>query len=540
MIEAVDEVPLKVEESTNCKQIPLIVRRKLGKLGTLSTIHSQHPSNQPSANTSPMPRSNFSPFLRSNFSPVSKGIFLPIASEVYVGHKTPTPILRHDPENIRINIKAPSPTRAELQFIRLDETKTFSNLEKYPQTLRVQEPDLNMLATPKSTRNFGPVMHYIIEALGSGGDSSYLGSLQRHLKRDPKKSLDNSNIDFKALSEEIRSMNYVDFKHKYASSASGVSMISEYLSTCVKEQGIMIGELVKHDFEFLLSQRYGHLLIKSLIGIHQELTDRALDYCVRKFCILAADEFACKVMQRLVEESSLLRLYALKRFSKNSSLWLRNVGGLFVLTTCMKCSQVHEYQYVLDLLLKNPKKLVASKLMKRALVSVVEACPIKELDFIFELLHFDQNFIRYLDNKFMTYIMIAYLRRVYKPAIDMMVRHITTDFSELLSTRYFKLLANKLVSVGSDPVLEAINCSLLSIPSKVLFDLCDGGKKVSNLHYYVFLVFASFSTDNLDTKRFTEFASRLSANPFVSQMDKELAKILTDCLQTVYSIANNV
>lgn len=431
----------------------------------------------------------------------------------------------HDSKNVRFNVAASEPisTKNYTKEDNLSELRTF---------FQGEESETGLAVNTRTASCLAPAMRMIIGVLSTDKESMFLGSLPRHLERAARMPLESPQVNLEILAQELNHINYPKFKSKYLNSAEGANKMHAYLSNCSRAEAQVVGDLIKADLENLITQKFGHSIIRSLIGVNPELKNQATNLCVHNFCALAADEFASRVMQRLVEESGSFKMYALKRFYKNSSLWLRNVAGLFILTACMRCSDSHEYQFVIELLLSDPKKTLSSKIMKRALVSVIDACSYGDLNYIFGFLNINSGLMRYLEDKFMTYVLIAFMRRDYMPAVGMLARHISNNLKDLLAKRYFKLLANKLVSVGSEQVLEAINQSLVSISSQALFKLCDNGDNLLNLYYFTFLALSTFSPESAcGTQRLLEFARTFASNPDVIRLDAQLAFKISQCFR---------
>ncbi len=442
--------------------------------------------------------------------------------------------LNHDGINIRFNISMPEPRKGIIH----SKTENLSQMgkddkSKSPLTPQTFELDVSTNTIQKTVACLAPAMRFIVEILSNDQTPEFLGSLPRHLDRAVKLSLQRSDeIDIDKLSQLFSYISYQEFKLKHLTSIEESSRLHVYLDNCTKAEALIIGELIKDDIEFLITHKYGYLIVRSLAGVHLELTTRAENLCESYFHLLATNEYASRTMQKLVEISNSFRLYALKRFSKDTSLWLKSIPGLFVLAACLRFSNPNEYKFVTNMLFSSRSKLIASKIMKRALVSVVEASKEHELERIFVYLKIDRKFIRYLDDKHMTYILIAFIRQDYMPSIKLLVDHIESSFKELVSKAYFKLLANKLISVGSHLVLDSINKSLLSLSSTALVNLCDGGRNLPYLYYFVFLAFSSFKTETSEgTQQLLEFAHRLSISPIIQKLDVRLAIRLNECLQ---------
>ncbi len=421
-------------------------------------------------------------------------------------------LLNHEVVNVRFNLSAnirPSNTsRCKFGTIMV---KQPINKIRFPSRLATQcsENETGLSVNLKTATSLSPAMEFIIENLSLDRRNSFLGSLPMHLRRAAKYVHERSSANLDELSRELSQISYTDFKSKYISTAGGMIKMQTYLDICTRQEAIVVGNIIKNDCEALLMNKYGYSVLRPLIGIHEELSNRIQHLCTNKFNILVIDECASRVIQRLVQYNDSFKEFCLNQFQQNKSLWLKHIEGLFVLATCMKFSDLSEYQFVIDVVFKNTRNLTKSKTMKRVMVSIIEACQDDYLDYIYSILEVESNLIRYLRDKYMTYILIAFLRREYSPVTALVARLIASQLKEMFSKTYFKLLANKLLSIGSDKVLDTINTSLLNISITSLFNLCDGGKNLPNLYYYVFLTISSFRTEEVEgTEKLFEFVHK--------------------------------
>ncbi len=439
-------------------------------------------------------------------------------------------------ENIRFNIGSYEPTLNARILVTGDSIRRnvngFEPRQKDSNLVDMLKTDQNIFTFTGVVGALAPTMEYIVQYLNRADETMLIGAIPNHMAKNLRIPIEKARLNLANTSQELLNITYQEFKSKYASNVNGISKINAYLLTCSNAEKIIVGDLVKHDYEFLLSKRYGHTIIRSLLAVHPQITTDITNMCVTNFCTLSTNEYASRVMQRLVEISTSFRTYALKRFYKNNSLWLRSVAGLFLLTACMQYSEPAEYKFVIDLLLNDQKKLIQSKIMKRALVSVIDTCSHHELVYIYQFLHISSNFEKYLEDKFMTYIMIAFTRRVYIPIVNIISQKMANQFKELASKRYFRLLANKIVSVGNEEVVKRMNEGLLMISSANIYEACDGGRNIFNLYYYIFLTISTFRTEGEEeTPKQVKFVKNLCIDPIVNLLDTTLVALLTKCVR---------
>ncbi len=439
----------------------------------------------------------------------------------------------HDYSNVRLNFSASKP-------------KSFCSQETVTNSSPVQqkcpkfdfEHNAGVSQAQNVAKHLKPVMQFLIQALEKDCKSGLLGSLPRQLERQAKISSKKAPVNYPQLNRELSGISLDEFKLRFGTSAIGSSTIQAYLDQCPKDEALAIGELFLNDYETLIRHQYMHSILRGVIGTHDELTHRVDKFCRRRFNSLATDEYASRILQRLVEHSPSFRKFSLKRLRNNSSLWLRSIAGMFVLSTCMKFSDPEEYSFVTNLLFSDTNQLINSKMMKRAVVSLIEAAPPHHLDLIFDLLDVRSNFFNYLSDKYMTYILIALLRRDYQPAIDMLVNSISSHYNVLITKCYFKLLANKLISVGSTHVLDAINNSLRALTYK---DVCYREYKLDNIYYYMFMTLSTFTIEynidiNNNNSKLYQYIYQLYTSQVMHHVDTYLKSCVYRCIECINSI----
>ena len=386
----------------------------------------------------------------------------------------------------------------------------------------------------------GAVYDYVMQMLNEDQVYSFLGTLPKHLERATKQSPEEIHkmqptipgVDLKAISRD-------DFKEFFLQSKSGASKLQEIFDIGNEHDKSRITKIVIGDLEQLMIHKYGNYIVQRVATTSPALCGIVRSLCMDRFDQFVVNEFSSRVMQSQVEISASFRGYALERFNLRKDLWLKSIAALFVLSSCLKCeTSTDHFKSVKAFLLSNKPKFFSSKYMKRAMVSVVESCPIEKLPGLFQDLNIRTNIIRYLDDKYMTYLLVAFIRRDFEPCIELICDLLAQELSNLLLKSYSKLFINKLLSIGKQPILRKLNKALLKMALSKLSHLTLPSSNPSNLYYYVFMTLATFEASEEEGQ--VDFLCSLQQIPHLNSFDKVLWELLTANFHNNVTIKHNV
>lgn len=373
------------------------------------------------------------------------------------------------------------------------------------------------------------IYSYIIKRLSDDKTNSFLGTLPKHLERVNQLSAELPTDSWPAH-QNFERMNKLEFREHFLNSKKEALDLERVFKTVMVDDQVNLKNIICSDLEFLMLHKFGNYIVQKVIPLDSGIMLKAIQICRDKFDTYAVNEYSSRIMQCLVEKSAEFRLFTLKRFKARPGLWLKSIAALFVLSTCIKKAEmVSDFDFVKEILFKNKQQgLYASKYMKRALVSLVESCPDSELSTLFQELDIRKNILKILEDKYMTYLMVAFMRRSFMTCIMIVGEAITGKLKDLLQCSYFKLLINKLLSVGSPQALAGINTSLRRISLQNLKTLSSRGNNATNFYYYLFMTLSTFKKTDLRGLR--DFLSYLTDSQLAQVVDRKLGILMETAL----------
>jgi len=342
------------------------------------------------------------------------------------------------------------------------------------------------------------LMTHLVHLLSSDPEYCFLGALPKHMERASRHTGEQAPQVSKAV--EIEGMGVGNFRENFICDKQGAAALQQLLESS-SPQLQQIAAVVRHDLPYLITHKFGNYVLQKLIPVDDQLKSAVIRLACIHFDVLVINEFSSRVMQHLVENDLGFRIEALHQFAEKKDLWLKSIAALFVLSSCMRHSTPKEYAFVVDFLLKSRPRLLASKFYKRATVSLVECLPEDRLHPVFEFISFAHSLHESLEDKYLTYVLIAFLRREHAPALELLCTAIEDDLASLLRCIYFKLLLNKLLSLGHTRLLHRLHFSLSLVSNGQLHELAAERRGEANILYSLYLVLGTGKGMNLDAMR---------------------------------------
>lgn len=428
----------------------------------------------------------------------------------------------HTEVNLRYNI---SLNTQGLQTKKKQQLRPETLLKSY---LRKTVSKATSLATLESDLSF-TLLAYLIEELESNDSRAFLTALPKQFARANKKITTDLPSDMpKVKPGSLENLDTKDARAMLLQSREGLGIVQYLIDSQDQRELQFLIKLVIDDMEYFIMHKLGIYIFQKMLPLDSTLRKETVNLCCEQFNQLVCHEFASRVMQLLVESTPDFRSHVLANFKLQKNLWLRHIAALFVLSSCMKHSpQEGDYGFVYDYLLSDIDLLMQSKFKKRALVSLIEESSLSSLSKIFELLYSGRNWEEDLEDKYLTYITIAFVRVNYRPMIDKLANSLRIHLGHLMNRCYFKLLMNKILLSDPPEVLNKLNSSLSATNMQDLVHLCRN-RKSRDFYYYVFLVVSSVTDEPRSISTFKGFSYELAQQPFVRSFDPQLSRLLDE------------
>ena len=258
-----------------------------------------------------------------------------------------------------------------------------------------------------------------------------------------------------------------------------------YIESCSEEEVKQICDWVFANMNQMIVHQYGNYIVQKLVKRSAMFQKSVATYCQTKFYDLASNEFSSRVMQTLVEMSKDFRTFCLKSFKSDLSNYAQSISAVFLLSVAIRCSASDsEYSFVKDALLRNTKKWLGNKYLKRIIVSYLQNCSSQGLDSIFKGLRIESTFLKFLDDKYSCYMLLMFIERHHDLTKAHLLKRLQTDLKGLLSTKFFRFFFSKILKCGEASLITEINKQLAKVSAKDNFE-----KQLSqdNLYFFAYM-----------------------------------------------------
>lgn len=191
---------------------------------------------------------------------------------------------------------------------------------------------------------------------------------------------------------------------------------------------------------------------------------QSLQGCKDLFWQLISNRMTSKLVIHYIETSPDFRQFVFKTSKKYLNEVTKNFSATYILTIAIKhAASDSEYAFVARKLAKDGYKVLHSRYFKRLLVSYAEYCGPTSLQHLFDLLDVSHHIVDYFRDKYMTYLLLMFLKRAHQPFIQMVSNIISRQLEFFRETRYFCFFLLKSVTIKHSPTRQTLNKALLSI-----------------------------------------------------------------------------
>ena len=274
-----------------------------------------------------------------------------------------------------------------------------------------------------------------------------------------------------------------------------------FILQCDESTLRLIVSKVNEQLFTIIGDVYGNYLVQKLMVRSKPFLVHIQAICQKHFAHLAQNEYSSRVLQALVQMRPSFRAFVYEFFKNNMIFGVSKISVTFTLLTAMKCSESSQEFYFIEKLLESNMKLLECKLFKRVLIGYIQfADDSATLDRIWKLL----SGVSFFQAKFGALILLMLVKRGHQKAMRMICEDVTTSLPSLLSKRYFKLVAEKLLHPKYFPIQSLISTALKQISFETLEEIRCSSK--ANFYFVVYLIISSYSkeSDKEPLKRFIQ------------------------------------
>lgn len=275
---------------------------------------------------------------------------------------------------------------------------------------------------------------------------------------DCSKELDElTNTDFSKLDAD-QSIDLIT-KNKRISLA-----FQQFAWTCWLGQFPELSESIIKGIERLMLHPLGNYILQKILVRDTKIRRAAEELCKDKFNWLCTDQYASRVIQKLIELSPHFRIFATDFFRQNAWKFIDSMPAVYLLVSVIKCSENDdEISFIEDMIRHHLADIIACKYLKRIIVMYLSKVNKEKLPYLFALfkLRNKTNLFNLFNERFHSYVFLTFVCREYQSAIDLLAQYIKRNLKQLLRTRYFLFVISKVLRLDCAPNMKQTSGDLL-------------------------------------------------------------------------------
>lgn len=259
-------------------------------------------------------------------------------------------------------------------------------------------------------------------------------------------------------------------------------------------------------FNHFITHRFGSYVLLKLVNLTVSIRDPLTLFCKANFAELVEDQYASRIMDKLIEVSSDFRAFTTTYFRRNLLQYLENNRpALFLIKAVIRCSAQEEINFIKDVLETDPG-ILNSKPFQKILVVYCQHCTFKNLQRIAEITEIRQNLIKFLENRFSTQILISMVERNIEFVCNELVRLIKSNLLGLMTTNSFKFLALSLINMAPSKVTQEVAYALIRQNNSIITSLM-----IKKYYLIFYMYFTIAMTPEQHRKQLNKFTQRMES-----------------------------
>lgn len=163
---------------------------------------------------------------------------------------------------------------------------------------------------------------------------------------------------------------------------------------------------------------------------------------------MASNDFACRVLRSVMREYASFRRHAVQFIRHDLDFCLDNFPSIFIVTEAIRMSDnMDDFDFLAEALEINPNKVLASRYFKSILMTFFEYCNLSQFKRLENALNLQDNFDRYLNDKFFTTVLTFLISRDSQKCFQALTYMAKSDPVKLLHTSKFDYFILKLLAM---------------------------------------------------------------------------------------------
>jgi hypothetical protein len=219
------------------------------------------------------------------------------------------------------------------------------------------------------------------------------------------------------------------------------------LETCSMACKAAVQSVVSENVEKLLVHRTGSYLVQKLLTSGtEEFQPQVVKNCQDNFNKLASNEFASRVMQKLLEINEGFKKFVLKRLSQDLTPFVRDFSAVFLVSGAVQAAETDEERvFVRNTLAQNPKKWLQNKYFKRILVCYLQTCSTSELTTTYMIFRKGSSIFTALEEKYCSLVLLTFIERGLIVAQTETLTLLSFHCTEMIGLKFFGYFVSQLL-----------------------------------------------------------------------------------------------
>ena len=245
------------------------------------------------------------------------------------------------------------------------------------------------------------------------GSNHLLDQNEGNSKSKPQATETRTKKKFKISQRKILSSSSEELFTWATESKDSSLMIQNIIEFCSVDCLRRIARLVFDNLPVLIEHEFANYLIQKLLTRRDsEVEEAVVSYCKRYFRELAQNEYSSRVMQRLVEKDGKFREFCLNQFRVDLEAFTIGLAPVYLVQSALKNAESEsERNIVRNFIKNNADTWNENKFFKKILLSYLETCPEKMLDYYYSKLKVEQNLPAFFKDKYSIFILLKLIGR---------------------------------------------------------------------------------------------------------------------------------
>ena len=248
------------------------------------------------------------------------------------------------------------------------------------------------------------------------------------------------------------------FAYMSLQSREGAIALQQHIMSCHLDCIQRLASLAAPHIAGLIVHSIGNYILQRLISRRSSISQIVVPYCKSWFKDLAANEYASRVMQRLIETDPEICSFSLGKFRQDLPGYISSFSSVFLVSVAVRhaCSEGERniFRYKV---LRNLGRYMANKYFKRVVISFISACDPSACDWLLaQLASIYPTSADFFKDKYSVLILVIIIEKPDSDIEKRIIRELSSDPSCLLREELFLYFVQQLAKKESTSAFQQV------------------------------------------------------------------------------------